>query len=223
MTGRDIDLADTYYGTMAGVYDAVASAPGIRSWRAAAVESLDLEPGDTVVDLGCGTGANLPYLRDAVGNAGRVCGVDIVPAMLGEARERVDRTGWTNVAFVRGDATVPPVDEADAILSTFLVGMLDDPAGAVRTWLGLVHPGGRITLMNAGRSDRRLALPLNLACRGFVRLTAPGYRWSGDSPVEQLEAKWAAATDALLEGTTDHRRDRMGGGFVRLASGRVPD
>lgn len=223
MTGRDVDLADTYYGTMAGVYDAVASAPGVRSWRKAAVASLDLDPGATVVELGCGTGANLPYLRDAVGESGRVLGVDIVPAMLREARNRIDCAGWTNVAVVRGDATAPPIDEMDAILSTFLVGMLDDPAGAVRTWLGLVRPGGRITLMNAGRSDRLLALPLNLACRGFVRLTAPGHRWSPDSPVAQLEAKWQAATDALREGTRDHRRHRMGGGFVRLASGRIPE
>lgn len=223
MEGHDIDLADTYYGTMAGVYDAVASAPGVRSWREAAVTSLDLESGDTVVDLGCGTGANLPFLREAVGESGRVCGVDIVPAMLGEARDRVDRAGWANVAVVRGDARMPPVDEADAILSTFLVGMLDDPAVAVRTWLGLVRPGGRIALMNAGRSDRRLALPLNLACRGFVRLTAPAQRWSLESPARQLEAKWEAATEALLEGTSDHRRSRMAGGFVRLTTGRVPE
>lgn len=223
MTGRDIDLADTYYGSLAGVYDAVASAPGVRSWRRAAVASLDLDLGATVVELGCGTGANLPSLREAVGESGRVLGVDIVPAMLGEARERIVDAGWNNVDVVRGDATAPPIGTVDAILSTFLVGMLEDPPDAVRTWLGLVRPGGRITLMNAGRSDRRLALPLNLACRGFVRLTAPGHRWSRDPPVEQLEAKWAAASDALLEGTRDHRRERMGGGFVRLASGRIPD
>jgi ubiquinone/menaquinone biosynthesis C-methylase UbiE len=220
---EDYDLTGTFYGHCAGLYDLVASAPGVRSWRARATETLALSSGDTVVEMGCGTGANFPFLREAVGPDGQVVGVDLVPAMLRKARSRVGRAGWENVHVVRGDATRPPLGTADALLSTFLVGMLTDPAGAVHDWLGRVRPGGRITLLNAERSDRLVARPLNPAFRLFVRLTAPSYRLARDSPTRTLEARWRAAREALFEGTRDQYDDRLGLGFVTLASGRVPD
>ncbi len=220
--GGRIDLTHTFYGRCAQLYDLVATAPGVRSWRQRAVDTLSLSPGDTVVEMGCGTGANFPYLRDRVGPEGRVVGVDLVPAMVTRARHRIDPADWRNVHVVRGDATRPPTGDVDAVLATFLVGMLDDPASAVRTWLSRVVPGGRVTLLNAGRSDRRLALLLNLALRAFVRLAAPGSRTSAASPVRTLERRWVQAREALLEGTRDHQQERLGVGLVRLASGRVP-
>jgi ubiquinone/menaquinone biosynthesis C-methylase UbiE len=195
----------------------------VRSWRARAADALDLSPGDTVVEMGCGTGANFPHLRERVGPEGRVVGVDVVPAMLGQARRRIDRAGWANVHAVRGDARRPPVAEADAVLSTFLVGMLDSPALAVRKRVTLVRPGGRVAMLNAGRSDRLVALPVNLLLRAFVRLTAPGHRTTARAPIRSLEARWTEAREALLEGTVDHREDRFGLGIIRLVSGRVPD
>lgn len=217
------DLTATFYGKCAGLYDLVASAPGVRSWRVRAAETLDLSPGDTVVEMGCGTGANFPYLRERVGPDGTVVGVDLVPAMLDRARVRIDRAGWENVHVVCGDATQPPLGRADAILSTFVVGMLDDPGEAVRNWITHVEPGGRVTLLNAERSDRPTMLPLNLAFRLFVRLTAPGYRLDRSSPTRALERRWELSRDALFEGTRDRVDDRIGLGFVTLASGRVPD
>jgi ubiquinone/menaquinone biosynthesis C-methylase UbiE len=223
MSDDGIDLTHTFYGRCAQLYDLVANVPGVRSWRARAADALDLSPGDTVVEMGCGTGANFPHLRERVGPEGRVVGVDVVPAMLGQARRRIDRAGWSNVHAVRGDARRPPVAEADAVLSTFLVGMLDSPAPAVRKRVTLVRPGGRVAMLNAGRSDRAAALPVNLLLRAFVRLTAPGHRTTARAPIRSLEARWTEAREALLEGTVDHREDRFGLGIIRLASGRVPD
>ena len=222
MTDRRIDLSETYYGNWANVYDRFATAPGIQSWRVRAAETLSLSRGDTVVEMGCGTGANFPYLRERVGAEGRVVGVDLVPAMVGEAQRRIDRAGWENVHAVCGDATRPPVSTADALLSTFVVGMLDSPEEVVRSWVRLVEPGGRVTLLNAERSNRPLVRPLNLACRAFVRLTAPGYRLRPTSPVRDLEARWQDASETLFEGTVDHVDERLGAGFVTLASGQVP-
>ncbi|NIP58969.1 MAG: methyltransferase domain-containing protein, partial [Gemmatimonadetes bacterium] len=72
---------------------------GFREWayRKKAIRALRLEPGDTVVEIGCGTGLNFGLLREAVGPEGRVVGVDMTTAMLEEARERVDREAWDNV------------------------------------------------------------------------------------------------------------------------------
>jgi len=95
----DVVATQSFYGRWARVYDWVATAPGVESWRTRAVGALDLDPGDTVVEMGCGTGANVPHLREAVGPEGRVVGVDLTRGMLRRARERVDEKfateAWT--------------------------------------------------------------------------------------------------------------------------------
>ena len=218
----DSDLADSFYGRAASVYDRVATAPIVQPWRDRCVVGLDLSPGDTVVDMGCGTGATLPALREAVGPEGVVVGVDLVAAMLRRARQRVAGNGWENVHLVQGDAARPPVGSVDALVSTFAVGMFDDPGAAVRAWVRTVRPGGRVVLLNAVRTDRLLWRPVNLAFRLFTRLTAPEHRLTVDSPTRLLERRWNESVDALFEHTVDHTTDRLGGGFVVFASGRVP-
>ena len=103
------DDLQAFYGRWARLYDLIARVPGVGVWRAAAADALALEPGDTVLEMGCGTGANLPYLRERVGPEGQVIGVDLTSGMLDVARERVERRGWANVSLVRADASRPPV------------------------------------------------------------------------------------------------------------------
>jgi ubiquinone/menaquinone biosynthesis C-methylase UbiE len=214
----DVVATQSFYGRWARVYDWVATAPGVESWRACAVESLALGPGDTVVEMGCGTGANVPYLREAVGPEGRVVGVDLTRGMLRRARERVDREGWTNVALVQADATRPPISgPVDAVLATFVVGMFADPRPAVDGWLDLLAPGGRVALLNAGRSDRGVARPLNLAFRGFVRAAAPGRR--GVSPTRSLERRVATARDQVRARSVKTGFEEFGIGYLGLQWG----
>jgi phosphatidylethanolamine/phosphatidyl-N-methylethanolamine N-methyltransferase len=158
----------SFYGRWATLYDGLARfTPGIGRLRREAVAALSLDRGDTVVDLGCGTGANLPYLREAVGPEGTVVGVDLTRGMLARAQRLVDAAGWRNVHVVQGDATRPPVpgrvaagdrvtdgvggvdagDRADdgvggvdGVLASFVVGMLEDPAAAVADWCALAAP-----------------------------------------------------------------------------------
>ena len=160
--------AQRYYGRWARLYEVVDSLPGLRSWRAKSVELLNVAPDDTVVEMGCGTGANVPYLRERVPD-GRVVGVDLTREMLAQARDRDERTG-DGVGYVQADATRPPIRAADAVLATFVVGMFDDPAAAVDRWCDLVGSGGEVALLNFQRSERALAAPLNLVFEGFVRL-----------------------------------------------------
>jgi len=213
-----------FYNRWARLYDVVATVPGVRSWRERAAEALGLGPGDTVVEMGCGTGANLPYLRERVGSGGRVLGLDLAPGMLDRAGERVRRAGWANVTLLAGDATAPPVDEdVDAILATFVVGMLEDPATTVGEWLDHLRPGGRLVLLNAGRSRHPVASPLNLLFRAFVRLNAAGERTARESPARALERKFDAARDTLAERSVAVTEERFGVGYVRLVGGRLPD
>lgn len=118
-------------------------------YRREAVEALRLAPGDTVVELGCGTGHNLPLLRDVVGAEGRVVGVDLTDAMLARARERVARAGWSNVELVNSDAAAfawPA--RVDGVLSTYalpLVRELDAVVGRAAAALG---PGKRMAVVD---------------------------------------------------------------------------
>ena len=216
-------LTDSFYGWGAGLYDALATAPGVGSWRERAADSLELSPGETVLEVGCGTGVNFTHLRNRVGPTGAVVGVDLVPAMLERARARIWAAGWENVQVVRADATKAPADGVDAMLAAFLIGMLEEPARAVRAWVDRTAPGGRVTLLNAVRSERLLARPLNPLFRTFVRLGAPGRRLQRASPAHALERRYERARTALFETTVDAFEWRLGGGFVALASGRVPE
>ena len=213
---------ERFYDRWANLYDVVAMAPGVGAWRERAVETLDLSGGETVVDVGCGTGANFTYLRDAVGPEGRVVGIDLSAGMVRRAQYWIDRRGWENVHAVRGDATQLPVEDVDAVISTFVVGMFADPEPVVREWIRAVDAGGRVAILNAERTDRLALTPANLGFRAFVRLTAPGNRLRLRSPTHQLEQRWRDACDGLFGGTTEHVEERLGHGFVVLASGRVP-
>ncbi|WP_415380739.1 class I SAM-dependent methyltransferase [Halosimplex sp. TS25] len=214
----DVGATQSFYGRWARAYDWLATAPGVGSWRERAADALDLEPGDTVVEMGCGTGANVSHLRDRVGPEGRVVGVDLTRGMLRRASERVDRAGWRNVHLARADARRPPIDgPVDAVLATFVVGMFADPRPAVERWIEMLAPGGRIALLNAGRSDRRVAAPLNLGFRAFVRAAAPGD--GRESPSKSLERRVATARDAVYSNCPDHGFEEFGLGYLGLAWG----
>jgi phosphatidylethanolamine/phosphatidyl-N-methylethanolamine N-methyltransferase len=216
--------AQAFYGRWARLYDAIATLPGVGSWREHAVGSLELSPGDTVVEMGCGTGANLPYLREAVGAEGTVVGIDFTRGMLDRARNHITAEGWANVHLVHGDATAPPVGTADAILASFVVGMFEAPETVVEDWLALVRSGGRVALLDAARSTRPSAKPLDAAFRLFVAASAPPttqLRYS-NPPWESLDERVAAARRPLAAFTAEYATEEFALGFVWLSSGRVP-
>ena len=119
------DEVRTVYRRRARSYDFTANLfylVGFREWayRRRAVDALGLQPGDTVVEIGCGTGLNFNLIQKKIGDAGKIIGVDLTDAMLTEAKGRVEKRGWKNVELVEtaaADFTFPA--EIDGILSTF--------------------------------------------------------------------------------------------------------
>lgn len=214
-------MSGEFYERWATVYDRVARVPGLRSWRDSAADALALSPGDTVVEMGCGSGANVPELRERVGPEGRVVGLDITVEMLRAARRHRERTS-AGVDYLLADATRPPVRDVDAVLGTFVAGVFPDPAAAVDAWCDCVTPGGRVALLNFQRPDSALSAPLSLAFEGFVRLSAPGARLSSESHADAFEARVAAARQRLTERTVDRRYETFGGGYLGLVSGSIP-
>jgi len=206
-----------FYGRWAGVYDALARyTPGVRRWRRRAVAALDLEPGDTVVDVGCGTGASLPYLRAAVGASGRVVGVDVTPELLDRADRRA--AAWENVAVVAGDGTTPPVCGAvDAVLGCFVVGLFEEPATAIDEWATLFDAAGRIAVLDgvpAGWSR-----PLDWVFGQLVKAGAPPGARTG--VLDRLRDRVDAAHGRVTARGTATTGARFAGGYVRLTAATV--
>src|SRR6201994_1580469 len=76
-------------------------APGYpqRAQRLRAVQALGLRPGDSVVEIACGTGLNFSLIEQVIGPAGRIVGVDLTDAMLAQAQHRIETNGWSNISL----------------------------------------------------------------------------------------------------------------------------
>ncbi len=212
-----------FYTRWTGLYDPISRRiPGIAGLRARTARALDLDLGDTVVEMGCGTGANLAYLRGQVGPEGTVVGVDVSAGVLSRAAEHVRREGWENVHLVRADATRPPLrkTEADAVVATFVVGMFPDPEGVVEEWCEFVGPTGNIALLNAARSRRTYGPLVNLPFRAFVFVSTPG-RGRLDDPTELLDRRVETAHAAVERRCERTVHEEGALGLVRLTAGRV--
>jgi len=116
----------------------------IGAYRRAAVASLALRNGDTVVEIGCGTGLNFRLLEHAVGPSGRIVGVDATDAMLDQARRRVERERWTNVELVACDAArFDFLIGLGGVLSTFALTLVPEYDAVIERGARALRPGGR--------------------------------------------------------------------------------
>lgn len=117
------------------------------AYRRKAVAALDLQPGDTVVEIGCGTGLNFPLLQQAVGPHGRIIGVDLTDAMLAEAQRRVLRHGWQNVELVHSNAASYQFpQETKGIISTFAITLIPEYDQVISTGTKALMSGGRMVI-----------------------------------------------------------------------------
>ncbi|HZQ79985.1 MAG TPA: methyltransferase domain-containing protein [Acidimicrobiia bacterium] len=113
--------------------------------RARVVNLLDLQPGDAVVDVGCGTGLCFAEILDRIGPTGRLVGVEPSVDMLGRAGERVARAGWRNVDLRLGlaEERLRADDTFDAALFCFTHDVLRSRP-ALETVVSSLRPGGRV-------------------------------------------------------------------------------
>jgi ubiquinone/menaquinone biosynthesis C-methylase UbiE len=109
-------------------------------------ESVAAQPGEHVLDVGCGPGFYVKELLDQVGVNGSVTGVDVSRAMLAVAAKRV---AWhDNVAFHQAEATTLPVPDGafDAAVSVQVLEYVPDVAGALADIHRVLRPGGRVVI-----------------------------------------------------------------------------
>ncbi|GAB3683968.1 hypothetical protein GCM10028857_12340 [Salinarchaeum chitinilyticum] len=236
-SGRDgRDDATAFYDRWAGLYDPVAShAPCVGRLRRRAIDALRLERGDTVIEVGCGTGANLPLLARVVGPTGTVIGIDRSRGVLERARRRA--RSYPQIEVLRADGTKLPLGSdrvaisgerdagdtgVDGVLATFVVGMLEDPAAAVEDWIDHLAPGGHVALLHLRRSEHAIAPIANRALRLFTICSTPPtgkLRYERDlSGV--LDQRVRAAGDAVRDRTAPTLTESHLFDLVELTAGR---
>jgi predicted GNAT superfamily acetyltransferase/ubiquinone/menaquinone biosynthesis C-methylase UbiE len=187
--GSDRIVAREPYGSGARWYDALSGEwPVYRVGRTTAIDLLDLSPGDRVLDLGCGTGLNLPLLQRAVGPTGRVLGVDRSEDMLSVASRRIQRGGFASTSVLMTDAvSLDPrrVVEAlgglaDAVIATYTLSIMADPREAWRRALTAARPDSRLAIvdMQDPTGLARLVTPLARAFAGLGGADLDAHPWA---------------------------------------------
>jgi len=138
-----------YWNTIAG--PRWVASPGFRERRnqeslALLLGHLRLTGGESVLEIGCGTGAVTLPLAQAAGQRGRVVAVDISEPMLEAARQRVGESGARNVTLLLGDAQVFAFERASFDIATSRMGVMffADPVAAFRNIGVALKPDGRL-------------------------------------------------------------------------------
>jgi len=183
--------------------------------RRQVIAALGLQAGETVLDVGCGTGWNIPHLRQGVGPGGRVIGLEMSGRML----ERARRTGSApNVVLRQGDASRDDVavEPLDAALFSYSLSAIPEPERALDNVLRRLRPGGRLGIVDfrvrgAGALDALLLahgrrcscdfavdpvpylLGRGLAVRVHPQLFGYGYRLVAAQPDPQIVSERTGA------------------------------
>ena len=167
------------YELYAPVYDFIFDwifAPG----RNVAIQHLAVKPNEMVLEVGIGTGLNLPLYPASC----RLTGIDLSGDMLDKAVERAQKLAMPNVALKVMDATSMDFaeNEFDKAVATYTISAVPDPVAVLREMRRVVKPGGALVIVNHFRSERRLS--------GFVEdLMAPvctRLGWKSNLPMMPL-------------------------------------
>ena len=136
-----------------------------RAGEAATVIRLTgIKPGDTVADIGAGSGYYTMRLSPVVGPKGRVIAQDIIPRYLNALKTRVRRAGLTNISFVQGRSADPrlPENSLDAALLIHMYHEIEQPYALLWRLRKSLKPEGRIAIVDLDRNPEFHGMPRTL-------------------------------------------------------------
>ena len=139
------DFVENVYDKLAKVYDLIFG-PTLHPGRLQAIERMDIQAGERVLEVGVGTGINLSlYPREA-----DVTGIDFSSSMLEKARERAARKDAAPVRLLQMDAAdLRFADDAfDIVYAPYLISVVPDPVKVAQEMSRVCRPGGRIIFLN---------------------------------------------------------------------------
>ena len=168
---------------------------------------IDLQPGQTVLDLGSGGGIDVLLSAKRVGPAGKVYGLDMTDEMLALARRNQEKAGATNVEFLKGAIEAIPLPDCsvDVIISNCVINLSSDKDAALREAFRVLKPGGRfavsdVVVRGAVPDDVRRDMELWIGCI------------AGALEESDFATKLRAAgfTDVDIEPWREYRREDLG-------------
>jgi ubiquinone/menaquinone biosynthesis C-methylase UbiE len=189
------------YRLRAKVYDSELAA--FEPIRRSAVARMNLASGDTVLDVGCGTGLSFGPLQHVIGSGGRLIGIEQSKEMMDKSRARVATQGWTNVTLINTPVELAHTQaQADAALFHFTHDILRNP-DAISHVMRDLKPGAQVVAAGLQWSN-----PWAWATNCFVMMAA----MYSTTSLEGLDQPWSHLANYLdhLEISTT----LMGGGFI---------
>ena len=197
------------YDRLSRWYDSFSASE--RHFTEAGLQLLDAQLGENILEIGFGTGHALVELADAVGNTGRICGIDLSPGMFAVANHRIRRAGMEGrISLQLGDATCLPFanDHFHAVFMSFTLELFEtvEIPPVLAECRRVLQPGGRLGIVSLLKNDTRaveiyewfhMHFPVVVDCRPiFVQqvLEAAGFR-TGKSEEKQL---WGLPVAAVI-------------------------
>jgi phosphatidylethanolamine/phosphatidyl-N-methylethanolamine N-methyltransferase len=145
VTAVENDFVEAVYDKLAKVYD-LTFGPTLHPGRLQAIQRMNIQPGERVLEVGVGTGINLSlYPRQAT-----VTGIDFSSSMLEKARERAARKGLRSMRLLQMDAADLKFadDSFDIVYAPYLISVVPDPVKVAQEMRRVCRPGGRIIFLN---------------------------------------------------------------------------
>lgn len=164
-TAVENSFVEGVYDKLAKVYD-LTFGPTLHPGRLRAIQRMNIQPGERVLEVGVGTGINLSlYPREA-----SITGIDFSGSMLEKARERVARKGMRGIRLLQMDAADLKFADSsfDIVYAPYLISVVPDPLTVAREMHRVCRPGGRIIFLNHFLSPNPLLSRIERAISPFT-------------------------------------------------------
>lgn len=153
-----LDSAIDYYDKFSMVYDIFSSRRYYHKPRSYSIGEMNLEEGQFVLNIPCGTGQNFEYFQQYMHNSGQIVGVDLSNGMLSKAKRKIEKNNWTNIEVYIGDAQAinnswiknkfGEATKFDSILCDLGLSGFPNWELIIDNLISMLRPGGKLVIMD---------------------------------------------------------------------------